>query len=48
MPERWLGEGVDSSNLLSFSSGARNCLGQHLAMIEAKSIMIQMLRNYEI
>lgn len=31
-----------------FSSGPRNCIGQHMAMIEAKVMLIYVLLNYKL
>eukprot|EP01017_Pseudomicrothorax_dubius_P046602 TRINITY_DN8238_c0_g1_i1.p1 TRINITY_DN8238_c0_g1~~TRINITY_DN8238_c0_g1_i1.p1 ORF type:complete len:503 (+),score=113.11 TRINITY_DN8238_c0_g1_i1:57-1565(+) len=46
-PERWLEE-EESSKIdpfvhIAFSAGARNCLGQYLAKIEAKMILVKLL-----
>jgi len=50
-PERWLKkESLDPFIFIPFSSGSRNCIGQHMAIIEAKVIIAEFLRqvNYEI
>ena len=33
---------------IPFSGGARNCIGQHLALLEIKVIVIKMLLKYEL
>eukprot|EP01017_Pseudomicrothorax_dubius_P027364 TRINITY_DN3140_c0_g2_i1.p1 TRINITY_DN3140_c0_g2~~TRINITY_DN3140_c0_g2_i1.p1 ORF type:complete len:203 (-),score=35.64 TRINITY_DN3140_c0_g2_i1:70-678(-) len=49
-PERWLNEEevkqVDPFIDLAFSSGSRNCIGQHLARIEAKLILVKLLCGF--
>jgi len=30
-----------------FSAGPRNCIGQHMALIEAKIILIYLLKNFK-
>lgn len=53
IPERWLN---DDGTLktpkpytwMAFSSGARNCLGRHLALLELRLIVIQFLRKYDL
>lgn len=50
-PDRWIDENSktfksikDHSYLFTpFSSGPRNCIGQHLALIEAKTILSRLL-----
>jgi len=49
-PERWLDKKdneIDSYVYIPFSAGARNCIGQHLAMIEAKIIISEFLKIFE-
>jgi len=48
-PERWFqSEQKISSPFVDipFSSGARNCIGQHLAMIEAKIILVEFVKLF--
>lgn len=47
-PERWLEKGVDSPSLpmVDFGSGAHRCLGEHLAMLEATTMLAQLLRHF--
>jgi len=46
-PERWLGKkGLDPFVFIPFSAGSRNCIGQHLAIIEAKVIVIEFFRMF--
>ncbi|KAL4467802.1 hypothetical protein ABPG74_013137 [Tetrahymena malaccensis] len=49
-PYRWM-KGKEQVNVFSFtpfSLGPRNCIGQHLAMIEGKCILINFLLNFDI
>ena len=49
-PERWLGEdakGLDE-NLVTFSKGARNCIGQTLAQAELLFVIFMLFRNFDI
>jgi cytochrome P450 len=49
-PERW----IDNNNntikhpytFVPFSGGQRNCIGQHLAMLETRVILIKMMKRY--
>ncbi|KAL4502222.1 hypothetical protein ABPG72_000457 [Tetrahymena utriculariae] len=49
-PYRWM-KGKEQANVFNFTpfpQGPRNCIGQHLAMIEGKSILINFLLNFDI
>mgnify|MGYP000851144655 CR=1 FL=1 len=52
-PERWAGAEAPDKKLgnpfifTPFSAGARNCIGQHLAVIEAKIIMWTMIKKFK-
>lgn len=49
-PERWLNGELTKLNpfvLIPFSSGQRNCIGQHLARIEAKIMASKFLVRYD-
>jgi len=47
-PERWLeNQNFEPFAYLPFWSGTRNCLGQHLAMLETKMVLIQILGQFE-
>ena len=48
-PERWLDKAkiIDSYAFTPFSAGARNCIGQHLALNEAKIILGELLTMYD-
>jgi cytochrome P450 family 4 subfamily V len=51
-PERWRNWEQTAMNrnpysFIPFSAGARNCIGQHLAMMEAKIIMAEFLNKFE-
>lgn len=48
-PERWLNRkdtDLSSYAFIPFSAGARNCIGQHMAMIEAKIIICEFLKLF--
>lgn len=55
LPERWIkghelfdnAEEKDPYSYLPFSAGARNCIGQHMAIIEAKIILVKFLRRFQ-
>ncbi|KAL4478513.1 hypothetical protein ABPG74_006748 [Tetrahymena malaccensis] len=48
-PHRWMAANhQEMVNFTPFSQGPRNCIGQHLAMIEGKCIIASILLQYEI
>ncbi|KAL4468670.1 hypothetical protein ABPG74_005173 [Tetrahymena malaccensis] len=51
IPERFNEENKKNINHLAFipfSSGPKNCIGQHMALIEAKIILVQFVLNFDI
>jgi len=48
-PERWTNnKGLSEPfSFLPFSGGTRNCIGQHLAMIETRIILVHFLKNFQ-
>ncbi|KAL4500541.1 hypothetical protein ABPG72_002965 [Tetrahymena utriculariae] len=51
IPERFSEENKKNINHLAFipfSSGPKNCIGQHMALIEAKIILVQFILNFDI
>ncbi|KAL4454605.1 hypothetical protein ABPG74_021810 [Tetrahymena malaccensis] len=49
IPERFLNGKISNPyEMIPFSSGSRNCIGQHMAILEAKYILIHILMNFEI
>jgi len=49
-PERWLNkkeQEIDAFVFTPFSAGARNCIGQHLAMIEAKIVICEFIKMFK-
>ena len=53
-PERWFAQNEGdapwkkrSFAYLPFSSGARNCIGQHLALLEGKVVLAKFLERFE-
>jgi len=48
-PERWNKKNadLDSFVFIPFSAGSRNCIGQHLAIIESKIIMAEFLKMFD-
>lgn len=56
IPERWVkghelydnAEEKDPYGFIPFSAGARNCIGQHLANIEARIILVKFLKKFEV
>ena len=49
IPERFLLDNQHSNPFafIPFSAGARNCVGQKFAMLEMKSIISKIVRNFE-
>lgn len=51
-PERWLGENngipIKANAFASFNAGPRTCLGRDMAYIEAKILVIMILRNFKL
>ena len=48
-PQRWLGEGqTPASSSLVFGAGPRFCPGRNLALLEAKSALAMIARNFQI
>ena len=48
-PERFLKEKHDQNFVFTpFSAGGRNCIGQHLALIEAKVILARILSAFRV
>lgn len=35
-------------NLLSFSAGVRNCIGQKFVMLEMKAMIVKLIRHFEV
>lgn len=48
-PDRWNEENIknDPFAYLPFSSGARNCIGKHLALLQNKIFMVELLRAFK-
>ncbi len=47
-PERFLGEKVQPDAWIPFGGGRRRCLGSHLAMLELRSVVAEVIRNFEL
>lgn len=52
IPERWTDEQpqkiMDKRAFMPFSTGIYNCVGQKLAMLELRSVVGNLIRNFEI
>ncbi|EAR97673.1 cytochrome P450 family monooxygenase (macronuclear) [Tetrahymena thermophila SB210] len=50
IPERYSRntKGFSSFDVIPFSTGPRNCIGQHLALIKSKFLVIYFLKNFEL
>jgi cytochrome P450 len=52
MPERWTSENpdaiIDKRTFLPFLTGAYNCIGQKLAVMEIRSVAANLVRSFEI
>jgi len=49
-PERWINFDVSKADpyaYFPFSSGQRNCIGQYLALLESKLVVIALLKRYK-
>jgi len=49
-PKRWMGNSernLDSFVYIPFFAGSRNCIGQHLALLESRLILVQVVMRYE-
>jgi len=48
-PERWMDtqNKIDPFAFIPFSAGSRNCIGQHLAVLEAKIIISEFLEKFD-
>ncbi|CAK78449.1 unnamed protein product (macronuclear) [Paramecium tetraurelia] len=47
-PDRWNQQGIDPFVFLPFSIGKRNCIGQHMALMELKCLLVYLLMNFEV
>ncbi len=48
IPERWIKTTLkDPTSFIPFFTGARNCLGQHAAMLHAKIILCELLLGFD-
>lgn len=47
-PDRWIDDGPTPPKTLSFGSGPRFCPGRNLALIEVKSVLAMMMRDFEL
>lgn len=47
-PERWNSKHEDIHSFIPFSAGPKNCIGQHMAGIEARQTIVSLLLNYKL
>ncbi|CAD8112071.1 unnamed protein product [Paramecium sonneborni] len=47
-PNRWNTQNIDPFLFIPFSTGKRNCIGQHMALMEIKCLLIYLLMNFEV
>ncbi|KPI34669.1 Pisatin demethylase [Cyphellophora attinorum] len=45
-PERWLADEMLDQNMVAFSKGQRNCIGQNLAMAEITLVLARLFKDY--
>ena len=45
-PERWLDDATRPRQYAAFGSGTHMCMGMHVAYVEAKLLLVHLLREY--